>query len=74
MEGETNTEPKTEVTSQEGSGKRSIISFIMFYIVNQQAKEENMVEGPDGQMISKKALKKLQKKLEKDAKKEESML
>jgi hypothetical protein len=33
-----------------------------------------MVEGPDGQMISKKALKKLQKKLEKDAKKEESML
>lgn len=31
-----------------------------------------MVEGPDGQMMSKKAYKKLMKKLEKEKKKEES--
>jgi hypothetical protein len=74
MEGETQPEPKPEVIAQEGDGNKSINSFLMFYIANQQAKEENMVEGPDGQMISKKALKKLQKKMEKDAKKEESML
>lgn len=37
-----------------------------------EPKEENMVEGPDGQMMSKKAYKKLMKKLEKEKKKAEN--
>ena len=41
-------------------------------LAQQQAKEENMVEGPDGQMMSKKAYKKLMKKIEKEKKKAES--